>query len=200
MKLGIHLSILLFFAAFSLSSAAIPDLTKSLPANVKSDYLLGPTGMRGWMHTTGKRVKQQDIWITYSTVEARQVLVTQIDAGSPADGVLRIGDVILGIRQETEWKKFSASPRVQLAEAIDEAEKTENEGKLHLQIWRPNQDDLPNHLKENSQSVKPRLKGTTQTVTLNLKVMGTYSATAPFNCPKTNAIRKETVAAMMQED
>lgn len=197
MKICSLFTLLLLYV--SSSTAAIPDLTKSLPENAKSDYILGPTGMRGWMHTTGERVKQQDIWITYSTAEARQVLVTQIDEGSPADGVINVGDVIFGIGQETQWKKFSASPRVQLAEAIDEAEKTKNEGKLHLRIWRPVANDLENHLKENSQATKPRPKGTIQTVTLQLKVMGTYSATAPFDCPKTDAIRKQTVAAVMLE-
>ena len=47
---------------------------------------LGPTGARGWMW--GMRLR---------TDFARQILITKVDAGSPADGMLQVDDVILGI-------------------------------------------------------------------------------------------------------
>ncbi|MEI6534488.1 MAG: DUF6288 domain-containing protein, partial [Verrucomicrobiaceae bacterium] len=47
---------------------------------------LGPSGMRGRMF-----VKD------HYTDKARQILVTKIDAGSPAYGTMEVGDVILGV-------------------------------------------------------------------------------------------------------
>ena len=55
-----------------------------IPAGYNHDWNLGPTGARGWIYTKG-----------YETTEARQILVTKIDKASPADGVLKINDVIL---------------------------------------------------------------------------------------------------------
>jgi S1-C subfamily serine protease len=64
----------------------VPDLTKGGARDDKHDWTLGPTGARGW------------IWAwDLETTPSRQVLVTQVDKGSPADGVLEVGDVILGI-------------------------------------------------------------------------------------------------------
>ncbi len=66
--------------------AAIPDLTKTTPAKTDNSYNLGPTGALGWMYVEAGM-----------TVKARQILVTAVEKGSPADGVLEVGDVILGV-------------------------------------------------------------------------------------------------------
>ena len=68
--------------------AAPPDLTNG---GVPSDdpYItinLGPTGARGWVYHVN----------SVDTGESRQILITKVDAGSPADGVLAVDDVILG--------------------------------------------------------------------------------------------------------
>jgi len=134
---------------------AVPDLTKGGTRDDKHDWTLGPTGARGWIW--GWRLE---------TTNARQILVTQVDKGSPADGVLEAGDVILGI----DGKPFTSDCRKAFGRAITEAEKAENNGILKLIRWR---------------------KGKMQNVQLKLRVMGTYSDTAPYDCPKSKKILDE---------
>ena len=57
----------------------VPDLTKgdAIPAGAKHDWNLGPTGLRGWMFCD-KLV----------TTDARQISITKVEKGSPADGLL----------------------------------------------------------------------------------------------------------------
>jgi len=94
---------------------------------------------------------------------ARQILVTRVDEDGPAAGRLELDDVILG----TDGRDFTRDARKALAAAINEAEKTANRGRLKLRVWR---------------------KGEARDVTLHLKVLGGYSATAPYNCRKTDKI------------
>ena len=130
----------------------IPDLTDGGKMNDKHDWNLGPTGARGWMW--GMRLR---------TDYARQILITKVDAGSPADGILEVDDVILGVG----GKKFDNDARIAFGRAITEAEKKKNRGKLKLIRWR---------------------KGKTENVTLQLKVMGSYGPMAPMNCRKSKRI------------
>jgi len=130
----------------------IPDFTRGGKKNDRHDWNLGPTGARGWMW--GMRLR---------TDCARQILITKIDPGSPADGILQVDDVILGIN----GRKFNSDARIAFGKAITEAEKAENRGLLKLMRWR---------------------KGRTEHVTLRLKVMGTYGPMAPMNCPKSQRI------------
>jgi hypothetical protein len=130
----------------------IPDFTRGGKKSDKHDWNLGPTGARGWMW--GMRLR---------TDCARQILVTQVDPGSPADGMLQVDDVILGI----DGKEFNSDARIALGQAITEAEKAENRGLLKLIRWR---------------------HGKTENVTLRLKVMGTYGPMAPMDCPKSQKI------------
>jgi hypothetical protein len=97
------------------------------------------------------------------TTHARQILVTAVDKGSPADGVLAVGDVILG----AGGKPFDGDARIRLANAITAAETRQGGGVLRLIRWRA---------------------GQTTNVALKLKVLGTYSDTAPYDCPKSMAI------------
>ena len=65
----------------------VPDFTKDGTRDESQhDWTLGPTGARGWVWAW----KQQ-------TTDARQILVTEVATGSPADGVLQKDDVILGV-------------------------------------------------------------------------------------------------------
>ena len=66
----------------------VPDFTAgdTIPEGAKHDWNLGPTGARGWIYSN-----------KLETTQARQILVTQVREGSPADGVLKPGDVILGL-------------------------------------------------------------------------------------------------------
>jgi hypothetical protein len=79
---------------------AVPDLTKgdAIPAGADHDWNLGATGTRGWIYSD-KMV----------TTDARQIYITKVDKNSPADGVLVVGDVILG----DGGKPFSYDPRTE---------------------------------------------------------------------------------------
>ena len=88
-------------------------------------------------------------------VLGKQILVIAVDKGSPADGILTSGDVILGVGD----KPFGDDARVQLARAITAAEEEKNGGLFRLIRWRD---------------------GKTDDVELKLPVMGTYGDTAPY--------------------
>ena len=130
----------------------IPNFLKgdSIPANSPHDWNLGPTGLRGWMYSH-----------RLETTQARQIQVTSVTTDSPAEGKLKIGDVILGLFDTP----FSYDPRTEFGKAIQRAEASD--GNLDLMRWR---------------------QGETETVTLKLPVLGSYSSTAPFNCAKSKAI------------
>ncbi len=136
------------------SRHVIPDFTKgdTVPEGANHDWNLGPTGLRGWMYCD-----------TLVTTDARQVLVMAVETGSPADGVVAVGDVILGVAD----KPFSHDPRTELGRAITAAETEAGGGKLSLSCWRA---------------------GKHQDVVVTLPVLGTYSVTAPFECPKSTRI------------
>ena len=136
------------------------DLTRGGQPNETHDWNLGATGVRGWMWG----------WRNHTT-DARQILVTKVHADSPARDVLAEGDVILG----AGGKPFDADARIQFGRAVTEAEKSANKGRLRLIRWRP------------FDAAQGR-KGKTANVTLTLKVMGGYSATAPYGCQKSKAI------------
>lgn len=139
-----------------------PHFTKGekVPEGATKDWNLGATGARGWMHTN-----------KLATVEARQVLITKVAAGSPADGVLNAGDVILGVA----GKAFSYDPREEWGRAVTAAEKAD--GRLLLTRWRD---------------------GTTGEVTLNLPVLGSYGPTAPYDCEKSKHILETSCEALAQ--
>jgi hypothetical protein len=129
----------------------VPDFTSGGQADGSHDWLLGPTGLRGWMY-----FRHEDL-----TAASRQILVTAVDRGSPADGILQVNDVILGVF----GKPFADDARRSFGHAIAAAE--EKTGILPLMLWRG---------------------GKTSTVELKLQVLGAYSATAPYDCPKSKAI------------
>jgi len=130
----------------------IPDLTKGGKPDKAHDWNLGPTGMRGWIWS--KRLE---------TISSRQILVTKVDAGSPADGVIEIGDVILGVGGTL----FADDARKSFGRAIGRAETRQAGGILKMTIWR---------------------KGIRDSVTIKLPIMGSYSDTAPYNCAKSARI------------
>ena len=96
---------------------ANPDFTRGdkIPNGAEHDWNLGATGARGWMYCD-KMV----------TTDARQIAVTKVDKGSPADGLLAVGDVILGVG----GKPFSYDPRTELGKALTVAESEAGGGNL----------------------------------------------------------------------
>ena len=138
----IPLALTVVFAAHGSGFAAGP----------KHDWNLGATGLRGWMRCD-KMV----------TSDAREIRITKVEKGSPADGVLAVGDAILGVG----GKPFSYDPRTEMGKALTLAESDTGQGKLSLTRSRA---------------------GNSAEVVVKLPVLGTCSATAPFDCPKSKLI------------
>jgi len=149
-----------------------PDLTQSNTVDRKLTYNLGATGLRGWIYTRPANFFESQQ--SRTTTASRQILVTHVGAKSPADGVMKVNDVILGV----DGKLFSDDARKSIAMAIQEAEKQANGGMLKLRIWRA---------------------GNTEDVQLKLKVIGTYSDTAPYNCPKSKRIFDDACRVLEKE-
>ncbi len=65
-----------------------PDFTRGepIPEDAIHDWNLGAPGVRGWMLRN-----------KLNTVDARQVHITEVAAGSPGNDALKVGDVILGV-------------------------------------------------------------------------------------------------------
>lgn len=141
-----------------------PDFTKGgvIPADATHDWTLGATGARGWIYSE-----------KLSTSEARQIAITKVAKGSPADGLLNAGDVILGVG----GKPFSYDPRTEFGKALTLAETEAAGGKLSLTRWR---------------------SGKTEEIALQLPALGSYSATAPFDCPKSKRILEQGCAALAE--
>jgi HEAT repeat protein len=135
-------------------------------------YNLGSTGMRGWIHT--KPASYLDSLQGRTTAASRQILVTHVGKKSPAAGVMQVNDVILGVA----GKPFNDDARKSIAYAIQDAEKDANQGILKLIRWRT---------------------GKTETVQIKLRVMGTYSATAPYDCPKSKRILEQACKVLEKE-
>ncbi len=91
----------------------------------------------------------------------------------PPAGILAVGDVILGVG----GKPFSYDPRTELGKALTAAESEAGGGNLSLIRWRA---------------------GKTEHVVVQLPILGTYSATAPYNCPKSKRILEQGCHALAQ--
>lgn len=146
----------------------IPDFTHGdvIPEGASHDWNLGSTGLRGWIFCD-KLV----------TTDARQILITKVHSGSPADGLLQTGDVILGVG----GKLFSYDPRTEFGKELTIAESDAGAGKLTVTRWRD---------------------GETKEVVIEIPVLGSYSATAPYDCPKSQRILElgcKTLAARMSK-
>lgn len=164
MKFSLYLTALLlpcFVTAAEVKQPATPpDFTTDpvLPPGAKHDWTLGPTGARGWYFTAKGHSR-----------EARQILVTDVATGSPAEGVLMKSDVILGVN----GAPFTNDARVQFAKTITAAESSS--GTLQLLRWR---------------------EGRSELVEIMLPVLGNYGATAPYDCPKSQRLLELGCAAL----
>ncbi len=139
----------------------MPDFTKGdvIPAEAKHDWNLGATGLRGWM-----------FFDRMVTTDARQILITKVDQGSPADGKIAVGDVILGVNGQP----FVKDLRTEWGRALVISEATPS-GEFRVTRWR---------------------SGKTGEVVLKLQSLGTYSATAPYDCKKSSLILEQGIKAL----
>ena len=141
--------------------AQAPDLTKT-NLSVSTSYNLGPTGIRGWIFSGGYVIDSA------TTFAPWQILVTSVGANTPAYGILTNHDVILGVSAgagNTPVPLFTNDARKSIGWAIGAAEAAD--GVMNLKRWRA---------------------GVTNDVSIQLQVLGAYSATAPYNCPKSARI------------
>jgi hypothetical protein len=136
-------------------------------------YNLGPTGMRGWIDNGWPETPAQD---GYTAFAPYQILVTAVGTGTPASGILAVDDVILGAGAGSGTVPlFTSDARKSLGLVIGAAEA--GTGVLSLRRWRA---------------------GVTVDVSITLPVMGAYSDTAPYNCPKTALIRDNAARSLAQ--
>lgn len=149
-----------------------PDLTQSNAVDRSLTYNLGATGLRGWIYT--KAATFLDSQQGRTTTASRQILVTHVGKGSPADGVLKVDDVILGV----DGKPFADDARQCFGRALTEAEKPSQGGVLKLVRWRA---------------------GQTENIPLKLRVMGAYSDAAPYACPKSKAVLDDACRVLEKE-
>ena len=153
-----------------------PDLTKTDLAKVNRAWTwnLGPTGMRGWIYHAWPETMNHDDVTAFAPY---QILVTAVADGTPAAGVLVVDDVILGVSTGGTGAVplFTSDARKSLGWAIGGAEA--GNGVLKLKRWR---------------------KGATQDVSITLPVMGAYSDTAPYNCPKSAKIMANAAKSLAQ--
>ena len=86
----------------------------------------------------------------------------------------RVGDVILGVG----GKPFSYDPRTEFGKALTAAESEAGGGKLTVTRWRA---------------------GKAEEVVVKLPVLGSYSATAPYDCPKSKRILEQGCKALAEK-
>lgn len=151
------------------AAAKVPDFTKGeelVSENKKlriADRAMGPTGL--WGEVYSKKMEEG------ASRDARQFRVTQVEPGSPAEGRIKIGDVVIG----AGGGDFDSDARKLLAAAILKAEQTN--GKLSLQVWR---------------------EGKVANQALQLKVMGKFDPSNPLSCPYTDAVIDHMAAYAMK--
>ena len=111
-----------------------------------------------------------------ATANARQFLVRSVAGGSPAAGIMAVNDVILGASGTgADPVNFTLDARIAFAQAITDAEER-NPATLKILRWRA---------------------GVTSIESLTLETLGAYSATAPYNCPKSAAILEKGIQWMV---
>lgn len=179
-SLALLAAIVASVSAFSEEAPVLSDLPKyqtPLPyAGIRNWHVtqnLGPTGARGWLYGHSSHSR-----------ESREILVKSVEPGSPADGILRPYDIIVGAAvppatPSFEWKTapavkpFDDDARLALSRAITWAETEQGRGELKLMRNRD---------------------GATETVIIKLPVLGAYRPTAPFDCPKSARIVENAAA------
>jgi len=141
--------------AFGAPQPAVPNLVAGdlLPEKAGSDWNLGPTGARGWFYA----------W-RGSSKESQEIRITKVAPDSPAAGVLKKDDVLIGVGNQ----RFQSDARIAFARAITAAEA--RDGKLPVLVSRD---------------------GKEATLTLSLDALGSYGPTAPWDCQKSATIYQQ---------
>ncbi|MCX6880057.1 MAG: DUF6288 domain-containing protein [Verrucomicrobia bacterium] len=137
-------------------------------------YNLGPSGMRGYIYHNWPVTARQD---AFTALGPWQILVTSVGANTPASGIMAKDDVILGVSTGagTPVPLFASDARESFGMAITAAEA--GDGVMKLKRWRA---------------------GVTADVSIQLQVLGTYSDTAPYACPKSALILTQAANSLQQ--
>ena len=163
-------AVIAFFSFF-----VAPPLATGVPSQVANlDFTRGDKIPAGANHDWTLGATGARGWMFSNklvTTDARQIAITQVAKDSPADRVLAVGDVILG----AGGVPFSYDPRTELGKALTTAESEASGGNLSLVRYRA---------------------GKTENVILKLPVLGTYSATAPYDCLKSQRILEQGCKAL----
>ena len=155
-------------AAPEWQTRSVTDLLKGEQPFEDTSFNVGPTGFRGWVFRRG-----------VDSSESRQILVKSVETNSPADGILAVGDVILGVNGDGGAPTpFQADARRTIAGAIMQAE-ARDPATLGLLRWR---------------------NGQMEVVTLTLETMGAYAPTAPYHCEKSRKILRRGAKAFFEAD
>jgi Family of unknown function (DUF6288) len=148
----------------------------------RETFNLGATGLRGWIYID-ERTDQADHYGIF-TAPSRQILITVAEA--PGSAVLAVKDVILGATAVTTGQVpyFTEDCRKTLGAVISSVEGGpigSTPKNLRVKRWR---------------------NGVITDVSFPMVPMSTYSATAPYNCPKSAAVlagaRTKLVAELSQ--
>lgn len=161
-----------------------PDYTKGEDPAKDNDVLawaLGSTGAYG----------------TFWYRAPRQIQISHIQGGTPADGKLKMSDVILGVGASTT---FTSDAHRVLSSAITEAEASN--GKLVLTVWRPVTKivikDRGKKGKVPTLVLEQPVSGQVLKMTLSLPVKGAYSATSPWNCEKAKVLVTDAAESVVK--
>jgi len=160
-----------------------PDLTNTNLALIDKtyNYNLGPTGLRGWIYVARDSKLDPDGHgysrggdESMTDCQPYQVLVTSVGTNTPAAGVFQLNDVLLGVStgsNNVPVPLFTNDTRRAIGAAIGAAEA--GDGWMNFKVWRA---------------------GVTTNLSLRLPLRGlAYSATAPYNCPKSAVILSNAV-------
>ncbi|MDA1141168.1 MAG: DUF6288 domain-containing protein [Planctomycetota bacterium] len=115
------------------------------------------------------------------------LVVDVVEEGSPSDGKLKKGDIILAV----DGQPITVDAYNLFTKAIDKAEGEQGGGELKLTVRRASaqQSGSDANVQEGTAAPSPDTRSLTPvSVTLNLKVLGSYSLTAPVDCAKTDAL------------
>ncbi|MHC4248485.1 MAG: DUF6288 domain-containing protein [Planctomycetota bacterium] len=140
------------------------DFMRGEKPGLAVDWNLGPTGARGWIQ--GRHEE---------SIQARQILVTSVEASSPAEGILQKGDIILGV----EGSAFDRDARRAFGEAVTRAETESGGGQLRVLRYRG---------------------GSSGEVAIAVDMLGSYSDTTPWDCPKSQKVLDRACAYLIGKE
>lgn len=167
----------LFLTGLAMSGVFGLGLGSATAQNTPIDFTTGAQPPQGGPHdwTLGPIGCRGFVPVQNKTTEdARQIYITRVDDRSPASRVLATGDVLLGVEGEI----FESDARIALARAIAAAEANRGRARLSLIRWRD---------------------GETEEVQINLRSLGSFSETAPYDCDKSERILRATGDALARQ-